>query len=491
MGLDAFHFADFLHTAGQRLWQILPLNPTQVGSGNSPYHSQSVFAGNSLFISPDFLVRDGFLRREDIPPLPETGRERVDFHLVTAHREELLAKTFAVSGGHPREGYDDFCRRHSGWLGDYALFSAAKRKYAGRQWREWPDDIRRRDPSALERLAAEMAWEVEKEKFIQYLFFRQWKELREHCAGKGIRILGDLPIYPTFDSADVWANPECFKLDAEGRPRAVAGVPPDYFSETGQLWGNPVYDWNALKETGFEWWRRRLERNLRLFDLLRLDHFRGFVAFWEVPAGEETAVNGEWVDVPSEELFQAILAGGDARSLIAEDLGTITPDVTAFRRRLDIPGMKILLFAFDDDSPANPYLPHNHERECVVYTGTHDNNTVRGWFEKEAGEDSLERLFRCLGGESDAARIHLDLVRLAMSSRADTVIIPMQDLLGLGAEARMNRPSVAEGNWEWRLDPRSLTPELAAMMRELAISSGRAGGDRTGHLGFRMAHKTG
>ena len=211
----------------------------------------------------------------------------------------------------------------------------------------------------------------------------------------------------------------------------------------------------------------------------------------EVPAGEETAVNGEWVDVPSEELFQAILAGGDARSLIAEDLGTITPDVTAFRRRLDIPGMKILLFAFDDDSPANPYLPHNHERECVVYTGTHDNNTVRGWFEKEAGEDSLERLFRCLGGESDAARIHLDLVRLAMSSRADTVIIPMQDLLGLGAEARMNRPSVAEGNWEWRLDPRSLTSELAAMMRELAISSGRTGGDRTGHFGFRIAHKTG
>jgi len=227
MGPDAFRFADFLHAAGQRLWQILPLNPTQVESGNSPYHSRSVFAGNPLFISPDFLVRDGFLRGEDIPPLPGTRRERVDFRLVTAHRENLLTKAFAVSGGHPREGYDDFCRRHSGWLEDYALFLAARKKYAGRQWREWPDDIRGREPNALERLAGDTAWEVEKEKFIQYLFFRQWKELREYCARKGVRVVGDLPIYPTFDSADVWANPECFKLDAEGSPRAVAGVPPD------------------------------------------------------------------------------------------------------------------------------------------------------------------------------------------------------------------------------------------------------------------------
>jgi 4-alpha-glucanotransferase len=476
MGPEAYRFADFLHRAGQKLWQVLPLNPTNVRAGSSPYHSASLFAGNPLFLSPDFLARDGFIRGEDIPGAPGEGEGRVDYRLATEHREALLEKAFSVSGGHAREGYGEFCTLNSGWLHDHALFTALKKRYPGQAWNEWPTGICRRERAALKRVEDELAWEVEKEKFAQYLFFRQWADLRAYCGEKDIRIVGDIPIYPTFDSSDVWANGQYFKLDAAGVPEVVAGVPPDYFSETGQLWGNPVYDWETLEAFGFEWWRGRLQHNLRLYDLVRIDHFRGLVAFWEVPAGEKTAVNGAWVKVPSGELFRALLEGNGRKRLIAEDLGTITPDVTALRRSLGLPGMKVLLFAFGDDLENNPYLPHNYCENCVVYTGTHDNNTVRGWFEEEADTDTLERLRRYLGKDPKSGSVHLDLVRLATESKAAKVIIPMQDMLGLGAEARMNRPSVAEGNWAWRLPGGILTPELEAAIRDFAEAGGRAAG---------------
>jgi 4-alpha-glucanotransferase len=473
MGPGAFRFAEFLRRSGQKLWQVLPLNPTRIDSGNSPYHSASAFAGNPLFVSPDLLVRDCFLDETEVCMPPGLGFGGVDYRTVTRCKEGLLDRAFTAFRHRGRGEFDDFCGDNAGWLEDHALFSAAQKKFHGRQWDEWPARVRDRDPHALRGLGAEIGEDVERERFRQYLFYRQWGELRSFCHDRGVRIVGDLPIYPTRDSADLWANQGLFKLGEDRQPLVVAGVPPDYFSESGQLWGNPVYDWDALRESGFQWWRRRFEHNLGLFDLLRIDHFRGLVAYWEVPAGEKTSVNGAWRPVPSEELFTTLLGGIDARSLIAEDLGTITPDVTAVRRRFHLPGMKVLLFAFGDDLGANPYLPHNHEKHCVVYTGTHDNNTVRGWFEHEAGEETLARLFRYLGRETDRDRVHWDLVRLAMSSVANTVLLPMQDLLGLGVEGRMNLPAKPAGNWTWRLDPQGITPGLEAALLEVTETFGR------------------
>jgi 4-alpha-glucanotransferase len=473
MGPGAFRFAEFLHRSGQKLWQVLPLNPTRIDSGNSPYHSASAFAGNPLFVSPDVLVRDGFLDETEVCLPPGPGSGSVDYRTVTLYKEGLLERAFSAFGLRGRGEFDDFCGDNTGWLEDHALFTAARKKFHRRPWNEWPAEIRDRDPHALRGLGAEISEDVERERFRQYLFYRQWGGLRSFCNDRGVRIIGDLPIYPTYDSADLWANQGLFKLGEDRQPLVAAGVPPDYFSETGQLWGNPVYDWEALRESGFQWWRRRLEHNLGLFDLVRIDHFRGLVACWEVPAGEKTGVNGAWRPVPSEEFFTTLLQGIDACSLIAEDLGTITPDVTAVRRRFQLAGMKVLLFAFGDDPGTNPYLPHNHEERCVVYTGTHDNNTVRGWFEHEAGEEALTGLFRYLGGETDADRVHWDLVRLAMSSVADTVLVPMQDILGLGVEARMNLPAKPDGNWTWRLDPQGITPELEEALREVTETFGR------------------
>jgi 4-alpha-glucanotransferase len=316
--------------------------------------------------------------------------------------------------------------------------------------------------------------DLEKEKVLQYLFFKQWDALKQHCNQKGIRLLGDLAIYVSLDSADVWAHPGIFKLDEEKKPSFVAGVPPDYFSKTGQLWGNPVYRWDVLKQTGFEWWVRRMTHHLRLFDAVRIDHFRGLVAYWEVPAGEKTAIPGKWVEAPADDFFQTLLSRCSPLPILAEDLGLITPDVKEVLDRFGFPGMKVLLFAFSEDHPMHPYLPHTYEKNCLVYTGTHDNNTLRGWFEKEASPEDRRRLFRYLGREVPSGEVPWELIRLGMMSVADLMILPMQDLLGLGQDARMNRPSIAEGNWEWRLLAEQLHSTAAQRLREMTEIYGRA-----------------
>ena len=312
------------------------------------------------------------------------------------------------------------------------------------------------------------------QKFLQYVFFQQWNSLRSYCNQRGIQIFGDIPIYVEHDGVDVWTNPELFKLDNGKKPQVVAGVPPDYFSETGQRWGNPIYRWDVLKDTGYAWWIRRLQHNIKLFDLIRIDHFRGFVGYWQVPAGEANAINGRWVEAPAEDFLNALLRRFPQLPIIAEDLGVITPDVREIMHRFELPGMKVLLFAFGDDLPTNPYIPHNLPRNCVLYTGTHDNNTTRGWFEREAAPEIKERLFRYLGREVPAEYIHWELIRLAMMSVANMVIFPMQDILGLGEEARMNRPATSQGNWQWQLSPEQLTPSLAERLLGMTELYGRA-----------------
>jgi 4-alpha-glucanotransferase len=341
-------------------------------------------------------------------------------------------------------------------------------------------ELRDREPAALRAVAADSQEDLDREKFGQYLFARHWQALRDYCRARGVRVIGDLPIYVNFDSADVWAHPDLFRLGPERRPEVVSGVPPDYFSATGQLWGNPIYRWDRLRESGFQWWIERIRRNAELFDALRIDHFRGLVAYWEVAASEATAVRGRWVEVPTDELFAALRSRVPAFPFIAEDLGLITPDVQDARDRLGLPGMKVLLFAFMDRSPRSPYLPHMYPRNCVAYTGTHDNNTARGWFERELSPEQRGHLDRYLGHEVTAEGVPWALIRLALLSVADAAIVPMQDVLGLDERARMNRPGVGDGNWEWRLSPGDLTPGLAARLRDLTELSGRipAPGDR-------------
>jgi 4-alpha-glucanotransferase len=475
MGPGAYRYVDFLSESGQTLWQILPLNPTDTASYDSPYHSTSAFACNPLLISPELMMRDGLLSPSDLEPRPAFPSDRVDSHAVSAYKKGLFQKAFEVfrTGGE-RPDYRAFCEENASWLEDFALFMTLKRLYEGKTWREWPPEIRQRRPDALKGARDRLSTPLEKERFLQYLFLRQWSALKAYANGKGILILGDIPIYVVHDSADLWAHPEIFNLDGDGRPLTVAGVPPDYFSETGQLWGNPVYRWSVLRESGYGWWIQRMGQNLKLFDLMRLDHFRGFVAYWEVPADEEDAVRGRWVQAPGMDFFERITQWFPSLSLIAEDLGTITPDVTEMMDHFGFPGMKVLLFAFSDDRGANPYLPHNHVQNCVVYTGTHDNNTVRGWFDREASDEEKRRLCLYLGREPSSGEIHWEMIRLAMMSVADRVVFPMQDLLGLGAEARMNRPGKKDGNWQWRLFPEQLAPPLSRRLLEMTRGCGRA-----------------
>jgi 4-alpha-glucanotransferase len=372
-----------------------------------------------------------------------------------------------------RDNYEKFCFENSYWLEDYAFFEVLKAEFRDKVWNEWPAEIRDRNPEAIKRFAERFGNKIATEKFLQFVFFSQWAALKDYCNGKGIQIIGDVPIYTSYQSADVWAHPELFKLDNDKRPTFVSGVPPDYFSKTGQLWGNPVYNWDNLQETGFKWWIRRIEHNFRLFDAVRIDHFRGFIGYWEVPAGEKTAENGRWVNAPGTEFFTEMLASLPGAQIIAEDLGMITADVRELMRQFNFPGMRPLLFAFGRDLPNSSYAPHNHIQNCLVYTGTHDNNTVRGWFETEASNEDKRRLFRYLGREIAASDIHREFIRLAMMSVADTVILPMQDILGLGADARMNVPSTTAGNWEWRLRPGQFTFGVAEELRDVTEIYGR------------------
>lgn len=475
LGPDAYRFADFLAETKQSIWQILPLNPSDLAHGNSPYQSVSAFANNPLLISPELMVRKGFLAQSDVENVPGYQKGRVDYPAVTASKERIFRVAYErFQQRAPEQEYERFCAENSSWLDDFALFTALRTRFSGKAWTEWPQEVRDRRPEALESMKEELRYEIEKATFLQYVFFQQWHSLKAYCNQRGIQIFGDIPIYVIHDSVDVWANPELFTLDDERKPSVVAGVPPDYFSETGQLWGNPIYRWDVLRERGYGWWIRRVEHNLVLFDLIRIDHFRGLVGYWVVPAQETNAVNGTWVEAPAEDFFNALLRRFPQLPIIAEDLGVITPDVREIMHRFELPGMKVLLFAFDEGLPTNPYIPHNLPSKCVLYTGTHDNNTTRGWFEGEATPEIKERLFRYLGREVPVEEIHWELIRLAMMSVANMVIFPVQDILGLGAEARMNRPATTEGNWQWRLSPEQLTPSITDTLRGMTELYGRA-----------------
>ena len=475
LGPSAYRFADFLADTRQSYWQILPLNPTSPVYGNSPYSSTSTFAGNTLLISPEMLVTDGFISEKDLEPRPAFPEGRCDYDGAAAYKKRLLDAAYDgfLKSGRDFDGFTQFCEDQASWLDTYALFLAIKGRMEGRSFCDWPPELRDRVPEAMAAARAESASAIESEKFRQYVFFRQWTALKTFCNERGIQIVGDIPIYVSYDSADVWSNPGIFKLGPDKKPVSVGGVPPDYFSSTGQLWGNPVYNWDILRQTGYAWWIERLEHTLRLLDVVRVDHFRGLVKFWEVPASEKNAVNGRWADVPAGDFFGHLAKRFFDLPIIAEDLGIITPDVREVIKEWGFPGMKVLLFAFGEDNPMHIYLPHTYEKNYVVYTGTHDNNTARGWFDNDARPDEKERLARYLGREPRPEDVHWDLVRLAMASIADMAVFPFQDILGLGGEAQMNRPSVALGNWCWRFVPDALTGELADRLRSITITYGR------------------
>ena len=449
-GPAAFEFVDSLEQAGQTLWQILPINPPSFG--NSPYSCTSAFAISPLFASPELMLRDGLLEDYDLESVPEFSSNRVQYSFVLDFKIQLLSKSYdRFKENIDKDEFKKFCVDNSYWLEDFCLFSALKNHFGGRSWNEWPEDIKRRN--AVHRYTDSLREYLEREKYFQFVLFYQWKELQKYCRNKGIRVFGDVSLYVNHDSADVWAHPELFKLDQELNPVVVAGVPPDYFSETGQRWGNPIFDWNFLRKNNFVWWIERMKHNLDLFDLVRIDHFRGFLAAWEIPVNDSTAVNGQWQECPGVEFFSVLLNEFKSIPVVAEDLGVITQDVRDAMARFGFPGMKLLIFAFDGDILQNPYAPENHVKNCVLYTGTHDCNTMRGWFEEELSDESKVKLENILGKKVCANTIAEEMVILAMSSIADTVILPMQDVLGLGSEARMNCPGIAENNWEWRLLP--------------------------------------
>ncbi len=478
LGTQAHRWVDFLAESGCALWQVLPLGPT--GYGDSPYQCFSAFAGNPYLISPRLLLEEGLLHENDLIEAPRFPAGFVDYGRVIPWKLNLLERAFTRF----REGdfstlkadFDSFRAAHAAWLDDYALFMALKEAHGGAPWDRWPDPVRRRDPSALSRARRSLEPATTRFAFYQFLFFRQWFALKDHAARRGVRIIGDIPIFVAHDSADVWAHPELFCLDQDGRPTHVAGVPPDYFSPTGQLWGNPLYRWEAHRQEGYTWWLARFRATLAMVDIVRLDHFRGFAAYWEIPAGEPTAERGRWVDGPGESLFLALEraltgeasppVGAEARlPIIAEDLGVITPDVVALREKFRLPGMKVLQFAFS--GPENPFLPHRYPRDCVVYTGTHDNDTTRGWYES-APQAEREFARRYLGREHLSAEAFVwELIRLAWASVAVFAVAPMQDLLALGTEARMNYPSRPSGNWRWRMREEALTDDLCQRLREV------------------------
>jgi 4-alpha-glucanotransferase len=474
LGPEAYRFVDFLQTAGQRYWQILPVHPTDIRYDNSPYHAISAFAGNPLLISPELLVEDGYLDQSDIEPISACSDERVDYASVITYKERLFDiayNRFAYFGSDLR--FSEFCTKEAWWLDDYALFVAIRKQYPDSLWSEWPDELKSRDPKALITFQKSHASVIEREQFLQYIFSMQWEALRARCKRAGIRLIGDIPIYLDYDSADVWTFPHLFQLDEERKPRVVSGVPPDYFSPTGQVWNNPLYDWNALRDTGFSWWIQRLRRESALADYVRIDHFRGLVGFWEIKAGSETAIDGRWVIAPVWDLIRTLVKEFPCLPIIAEDLGIITPDVREIMRAFEIPGMKVLVFAFSSPTGDNPYILHNIPKDCIVYTGTHDNTPVRGWFDQDATPEEKERLFAYLGRRPESHEISDIFIRLAMMSSANTAIIPMQDILGCDHTARMNIPGTEEGNWRWRLKNDYPAPDRAQKLREYTVIYGR------------------
>lgn len=491
LGPSAYEFVRFLKQAGQRWWQILPTGPT--GYGFSPYQSPSSFAGNPLLISPALLVRDGLLRMEDWHDAARTSQKGLDgnwsianFELSSSMRMELLRMAFRRFQNQRTElqsQLEGFRHAQSDWLAEHCLFIACKNYHNDRSWSDWEDALKRREPQTLKGWADKLRVACDFEAFIQFLFQRQWQELRNYCVANGVGIIGDIPIFVAMDSSDVWSQQHLFELDADGNPTVVAGVPPDYFAVLGQRWGNPLYRWASHHQTGYEWWVRRFKRMLQLCDMVRIDHFRGFEAYWEIPAQMPDARVGKWQPGPRDDFFDALQhVLGNSLPVIAEDLGFITPEVRGLRDRFGFPGMKIIQFGFGGGTSTSLDLPHNYPVHCIAYTGTHDNDTTVGWFHSQAGEGSTrsqreidaEKTFALRYLHCDPSQIHIGMMRAVWSSVACVAIAPVQDLLGLPSTARMNTPGIASGNWTWRCEPTALTPEVANMLGELSASFGRS-----------------
>lgn len=466
LGGGAYAFVDFMKIANQKLWQVLPLGPT--GFGDSPYQSFSSFAGNHYLISPDELRNQGWLNDSDLEDKPWFDPRAVDFGRVIHYKMGLLKKAFsnykANATGSQKTKVTRFCTKNADWLEDYALFYALKEHFGGAEWHRWPSKLAKREKSAISEMKKTLAEPIDFCKFMQYEFFRQWGEIKDYANGAGISIIGDIPIFVAGDSADVWANPELYYLDADGKPTAVAGVPPDYFAATGQLWGNPLYDWDAHKKTDYEWWLKRVDAVLSMVDIVRIDHFRGFESYWAIPSGEETAVNGKWQKGPGKTFFTALKKKLGDLPIIAEDLGEITDDVNKLRTGLNLPGMRVLHFAFSPDGKST-HMPHNYEdSRTVVYTGTHDNNTTAGWYAEapDSERDYLRRALSISGND-----ICWDLIRCALSTNALYAIVPIQDIMTLGAHDRMNCPGLAQGWWKFRYTEDMLTKNQAASLAYL------------------------
>ena len=462
LGHNAYHFIDFLQAAGFGIWQMLPHGPTH--DDGSPYQGLSVHAGNPDWISLDPLIASRWIYPHDKDTANDDPAVRKE-QLQLAHRGFEYG-----ASNHDRAEYTGFRTRNAEWLDDFALFIALREENGHRPWMEWPEGERDRDPKALKRAHTRLTSAIEQVYFEQFLFLRQWQALKSYANEKGIKLFGDMPIYVALDSADVWVNREQFDLDGNGQPLSVAGVPPDYFSDTGQRWGNPLFNWDKMEHDGFSWWQSRMQSAFKLYDLVRIDHFRGFEAYWSIPAESETAIHGEWVKAPGEKLFNAMHEVFGKLPVVAEDLGVITDEVIALRRQYNIPGMCILQFAFDGTGK-NPYLPHNQETDSVVYTGTHDNNTTVAWFE-ELDNSGKQYVLDYLGHPSEP--MPWPLIRSALASVADAAIIPMQDLLGLGAGHRMNTPGTTKGNWQWRFDWQQVPDNLADRLKHLLHIYGRA-----------------
>jgi len=466
LGNEAYRLVDFLAEAGQKLWQVFPLGPT--GYGDSPYQCFSAFAGNPLLISPDKLIEEKLLHQTEIKNLPDDST-RIDFGKVINFKKELLTtayKNFKKDNRNFVKDFNSFTKEHSSWLEDYSLFMAAKDFHRGASWNQWDKSLVLREKSALIFFKEKLSDEINYQKFVQFLFFRQWKALRKYANEKGIKIIGDMPIFIAFDSADLWANKELFTVDEDGKLTFVAGVPPDYFSATGQLWGNPLYKWDEMEKDDFLWWRKRFKALWELVDIIRIDHFRGFEAYWKIPGDAKTAQTGKWVKAPGEKLFDTVKKYLGDLPILAEDLGVITPPVEALRDKFNFPGMKVLQFAFGEGMETK-FLPHNFVPNCVVYTGTHDNDTTKAYFEKESEKKS---------GITEHAKNYInyfgndlvpELIRTAYASVAVFVIIPMQDILNLGGEARMNFPSTLGGNWSWRFKWELIQKNLSRHLKDL------------------------
>lgn len=481
LGDEAYAFVDFLGSSGQSLWQVLPLGPT--GYGDSPYACFSAFAGNTLLISPERLLAEGRLSQDDVDEI-ELASDRVDFGHAYDSKEKILRKAYEsfqhAADAESRREFETFCEQNQSWLEDYALFRTLKTGHNHAAWHEWEPALARREEFALRQARDQLHGEIEAHKFFQFLFFRQWFELKAYCNERGIRIIGDVPIFVAHDSADVWTNPEQFKLDENGVPTVVAGVPPDYFSATGQYWGNPIYDWDRMRADGFKWWIERVRATLQTVDIVRIDHFRGFAACWEIPGGDETAERGSWVPAPGRELFAAIGNALGELSIIAEDLGVITREVDQLRDDFGFPGMRVLQFGFGGDAN-DIHLPHNYHQNVVAYTGTHDNDTTVGWIQSEAGPNSTrtdmqiksERDFCKKYLNTRGKEMHWDFIRSVLSSVANTAIVPLQDVLGVGSEGRMNLPNSTEGNWSWRFAAGALTDNHCERLREMSETYGR------------------